>query len=201
MSFTLDRAALTEFARVHQRSILLVMRGASDYVGARCCLLNGVLSGLELGAQAVEKHLKAMLLFAVPETNVRAFNHKLPSLGKAVQEKGIANIMHCLPTIEKLQAHYQARYPDNPGQTLSASTGELEELDAVMNHFLDVMPIPKEVSLRSGVYALVTASSFRNMITPDEQWLLECNPMLQARVPALVEQTRQWLQYAYPPAT
>lgn len=198
MPFTLDRTTLMKFSRLNQAAMLLMHRGTSDYVGCRCCLLNGVFSGLELGAQAVEKHLKAMLLFAEPGSNARSFNHKLPLLVKAIHEKRIADLSGHLETIEKLQSHYQARYPDNPGKATSASTGELQSIDSLMGDILEGMPVPEEVMLRSGVYVRAIASSEGTIVFPDEKWLLVNNSSLAAKVPFLVHRNNEWLRHAYP---
>jgi hypothetical protein len=42
----------------------------NDYVACRCCLLNGLFPGLRLGAEAVEKYLKAFVLYAEPAHNL-----------------------------------------------------------------------------------------------------------------------------------
>lgn len=109
MSFQLDAAAVMQFSRTHKSAMLLMFRGTDDYVGARCCLLNGALAGLELAAQAVEKHLKAMLLFLQPAANVRAFSHRLPDLLREVCEGGLADLSAQAGAVEGLFAHYQAR--------------------------------------------------------------------------------------------
>lgn len=168
MTFTLNRTSLMEFSRSNKAAMLLMDQGTSDYVGCRCCLSNGVFSGLELGAQAVEKHLKAMLLFAKPGNNARSFNHKLPLLVSAVQAEGIADLSGHIETIKKLQGHYQSRYPDNTGKATSASTDELQIIDELMHDILDRMPVPEEVLLRSGVYTRAIASSEGRPVFPDE---------------------------------
>lgn len=192
MQFKLNKTTLMDFARINQLAMMMMHQATSDYVGCRCCLLNGVFSGFELGAQAVEKHLKAMLLFADPSSSVRNFSHKLPSLVKTVQDKGIADLSKHSATILKLEGYYQARYPDNPRSNTSSSTEELALIDVLIMEILEKMPIPSEVLLNSGVYARAIASSDRTVVFPDEKWLLSHNVILQAKAPFLVQQKREW---------
>jgi hypothetical protein len=192
MQFKLNKKRLMDFAGNNQLAMLMMHQATSDYVGCRCCLLNGVFSGFELGAQAVEKYLKAMLLFAHPSSNVRNFSHKLPSLVKNVQEKGIADLSKHSVTIQKLEGHYQARYPDNPRSITSSSTEELAMIDVLIMEILEKMPIPYEVLLNSGVYARAITSSDRTVVFPDEHWLLLHNIILQTRVPFLVQHKKEW---------
>lgn len=199
--FVLDHLGVMSFAYAHPRAMMLADRGASDYCGARCCLLNGVFSGLELGAQAVEKHLKAMLAFKDPNENPRKFEHNLLPFAQQVESRGIALLSPHFKTLERLQAHYQARYPDNPGQPSTASTAELVEVDVLMNHLLESMPIPREVSLRSGVFARAIGSAKSQVISAEEYWLVRENPILQAKIPQLTEEVLAWFASAHPPAT
>ncbi len=193
MQCKLNKATLMDFSRTNQLAMMMMHQATSDYVGCRCCLLNGVFSGFELGAQAVEKHLKAMLLFAHPNSNVRSFSHKLPSLVETVHEKAIADLSKHSVTIQKLEGHYQARYPDNPRANNSSSTEELALIDVLIMEILEKMPVPYEVLLNSGVYARAIASSDRRVVFPDEHWLLLQNVILQTRVPVLLQQKKEWL--------
>jgi HEPN domain-containing protein len=48
-----------------------------DYVAARCCISNAIFSGFAIAAQAVEKYLKAFLLY---EGEKRLGQHDLRAL-------------------------------------------------------------------------------------------------------------------------
>ena len=71
---------LMRFGNEHSRATLLLNVAAHDYAAARCLLFNGMFEGLVLGAQAIEKCLKAYLIFADPQRPVKALNHSLPKL-------------------------------------------------------------------------------------------------------------------------
>ena len=199
MQFTLDGDAVRDFSRANRDAMLMMYRGTDDYVGARCCLLNGVFSGLELGAQAFEKHVKAMLLFVNPNAKVKRIRHGLSELLSKIRDEKIADLSHHVDVVRALEAHYQARYPDNPGKGRSASTGELESIDVLMNDVLSAMPIPEEVMLRSGVFArVVAASEGSKALHSDGLWLLKGNLPLQKKLAVLVERNEAWLKYAHP---
>ena len=50
-----------EFNSTYQAAVGFIESATDDYVASRCCLLNGVFPGLRLGAEAVEKYLKAFV--------------------------------------------------------------------------------------------------------------------------------------------
>src|ERR1700722_14109372 len=107
--------ALREFSKAHSSATLLLLTATKDYAAARCLLQNGLLTGLVMGAQAIEKFLKAYLLFHDPRRKVRKLSHSLPEL---LREAGALlpnlSLMNFAPVAEKFDRHYATRYPDNP---------------------------------------------------------------------------------------
>jgi HEPN domain-containing protein len=54
----------------------LLKAAADDYAAARCLLLNGLVAGgLSMGAQAIEKFLKAYILLKSSARRVRGLSH------------------------------------------------------------------------------------------------------------------------------
>ncbi|MDO9095782.1 MAG: hypothetical protein Q7U99_24460 [Rubrivivax sp.] len=198
MEFTLDRAQRLAFAAANRRAMLLLHRAASDYLGARCCLLNGVLSGLELGSQAIEKHLKALLLFASPELNPKEFSHNIVRLSDRATRAGLVDLARHHETIQKFYGHFQSRYPDNPGGSTSASTGELAALDGLIIDLIEALPVPIEIRLSSGVYGRL-AFLTGNSAFPDAQLLLKRNPALLAKLPSIVNDRERLASLALQP--
>ncbi len=197
MSFTLDSGGMVEFCRTNQSAMLLQHQAAYDYAGCRCCLLNGLPVGLVLGSQAIEKLLKAVLLFAdatLTTAEIRTrFGHRLPKLAEAVQKTTDLDLTTHVSHITALDAHYLGRYPDNPGRSTSQSTSELAELDLLAVDLLVGLPIPEEVKLRSGVFSLALISSERGVVTSFEKWLLEKNEPLGRLMPNLRKRNKAWL--------
>jgi hypothetical protein len=150
-----------------------------------------------LGAQAIEKLLKAVLLFVDPTLTTATirtrFSHKLPKLAEAVQKTTDLDLTVHAAHISALDAHYLGRYPDNPGRSTSQSTSELAELDRLAVDLLVGLPVPEEVKLRSGVFASALVSSERGVVTSFEKWLLEKNEPLSRVMPNLRERNKEWL--------
>lgn len=197
MGLTIDSQGLAQFARANQAAMLFQAKAADDYVGSRCCILNGLpLVGLVFGAQAVEKFLKAFLLFDNPQLttkDLKKFRHKLPNLAKAVESTGRLTLSNHAAFIENLEAHYQTRYPDNPGQSKRASTAERAALDRLVMDVVVHMPAPEEVMLRSGIFAFVLFSGESGIVMPFEKWLLLKNEPLEALMPKLRKRHQEWL--------
>ncbi len=147
-----------EFARANQKAMLLLRTAAHDYAAARCLLLNGLFSGLPLGAEAIEKFLKATILFADPGKAVDKI-HDLPSL--LVQAECLLPILKPLSLgaiASEFFEYYKTRYPDNPNQPSHRSTGKFHELDTMVIGLNINLPCPRNVKMRSGFFAEVTNS-------------------------------------------
>ena len=71
---------LIEFNRTHRDAVEFVIAATDDYVACRCCLLNGLFPGLRLGAEALEKYLKAFVLYGDPSLDVQKHNHRIGDL-------------------------------------------------------------------------------------------------------------------------
>jgi hypothetical protein len=147
-----------DFARHYQSALQLLLSMASDYAAARCLLMNGHFPGLELGARAIEKALKAFLLLDNPARKVRSLNHSLPRLVNEVAAlHPHLNLLRFMPQLQRFGSHFQARYPDNPDGSKSMSTAELEPLDEVVIFLNENLPIPRNVQSVSGLYGMVAA--------------------------------------------
>ena len=184
-------AAMVEmdsYARRHSGATLLLLTAAHDYAAARCLLLNGLFGGLVLGAQAIEKLLKAYILFADPRREVKkAFRH---SLTKLLQETDKLYPHLCFseqaPLVQKFSGHYAARYPDDPAASKSMTTADLFELDEFVIFLNENLPCPRNVKYRSGLYALITFSlGLGNSVTQWEEWVKAANQPLAPLLPRI----------------
>src|ERR1700757_3722327 len=78
--------AMRQFCMANSQATALLNTAAHDYAAARCLLLNGLVSGgLAMGAQAIEKFLKAYILLKNPAADVRKLQHSLADLLNADQ--------------------------------------------------------------------------------------------------------------------
>jgi hypothetical protein len=173
-----------DFSRHYQRATGLLLSMAFDYAAARCLLMNGhIFGGLELGARAIEKTLKAFLLFDNPCRDVKRLSHALPRLLDEVAALHPSlDLQRFGPQVCRFERHFQARYPDNPNRSKSLSTAELAQLDEIVIFLNENLPIPHNVRSTSGLYGIVRASQLFRQNGP-QAWLTPQNqpltPLLQ----------------------
>jgi|GEM_PF-1920363 len=179
--------ALNDFAKKNSHATLLLHTAAGDYAAARCLLHNGLLTGLVLGAQAIEKFLKAFLLLHDPACNVKGVRH---SLTKLLQEADALSprlkLAGFAPLVEKFWKHYNTRYPDNANASTSMTSADLVELDAFVVFLNENLPCARNVLYRTGLYAEITFSlGYKSTVTPTEFWIKNGNQTLTPLLPRI----------------
>ena len=199
MVFTMTREDVHIFARKNQLAMLFLMVATDDYAGARCCISNSLLVGLVLGAQAVEKYLKAFILFKNPLENVKGKRHKISELAKTAST--------CCPSfslekyaefIKRLEQHYETRYPDNPNASENISSSEIDELDQLVIFINEQMELPLEVKYRSYFYAMVNSSMSHSVPYPIEVWIKTNNKALIPLLPSIESKYLAIKNHLYP---
>ncbi len=192
---------LKAYCEVNSKAILLLRTATSDYAGARCLMINGLGAGFSLGAQAIEKFLKASLLLADPSIKVRNLSHNLLEL-LTKSECHISEIaeLDLRPMAQRFERYYQTRYPDNPNQPQGMDTIELNELDRFVIGIYTCLPCPRNVRFRTGLYADITFSLNKNSpyMTHIERWIKERNTSLAAIWPDIEAQYPLVMQELYP---
>jgi len=192
--------AVTKFCREHSAATRLLLVATQDYAAARCLAQNLLLTGLVLGAQALEKYLKAYLLLNNPSRNVRTLSHSLPRLLREVD--GLAPhllLLRFMPLAERFNAHYLARYPDNPDASKTMTTADILELDELIILLNDNLPCPITVKYRTGLYAAITFSlnPVAN-VTPIEHWIKSGNRALGPLLPLIEQNYNAVMKELYP---
>lgn len=192
--------AMNDFAQKHSRATLLLLKAAHDYAEARCLLLNGLFGGLAIGAQTIEKLLKAYLLLHNPTRNVRGFLHSIESLLKEADSLyPQLTLSKYAPLTKRFAAHYATRYPDDPNASTSMSTAELSELDEFVIFLNENLPCPRNVKYKSGLYALITFSLSQGAtITSWEHWIKTGNQALDPLVARINSDWKAVLTELYP---
>jgi hypothetical protein len=175
------------FIEEHSRATQFLLVAAYDYAAARCLLFNFMFEGLVLGAQAIEKLLKAYLLFDDPKRTVKSLNHSLPKLlieaSASFPRLPLAQFM---PLSEKFWRHYQTRYPDNPNASTTRSTADVMELDKFVIFLNENLPCSRNVKYRTGLYALITFSlGYASTVTTWESWIKRDNSALAPLLPRI----------------
>jgi HEPN domain-containing protein len=190
---------ILEFSRQNKKAMLLLHTAANDYAAARCLLISGLFPGLSIGAQAIEKFLKAITLLASPSTKV-GWTHNLPNLLANVEQHVPAiYALDCAPVAQRFHEYYQTRYPDNPGQPSSMNTAEIDELDRTIVGLNLILPCPRNVRMRSGLFAAVTFSlNHLNNVTPTERWIKQRNLALDLHWSAIERDYFDAMREIYP---
>lgn len=199
MAYTMTKEAVETFARQNKLAMQFLMVATDEYAAARCCLFNGLLSGLVLGAQAVEKYLKAFILFRDSTKNVRKLSHKISSLANQASslDSSFSSSQYA-QLITKLEQHYNTRYPDNLDASKHMSSSEIDELDQFVIFINEKMGVPLEVKYRSGFYAQINSSLERSVLFPTERWIKENNKALIPLLPSIQSQYLAVRNHLYP---
>ena len=173
-------AEVKEYADKNNDATRLLDSAAKDYSAARCLLLNGHFPGLQIGAQAIEKTLKAILLFQEPRLEVRKLSHDLNKLlTEADRQFPKLGLLRFKPTTKRFRGHFQSRYPDNSDGIQTRGTGELVQLDELIIYLNENLPCPRNVKYRTGLYATITFSlGLGATVTSWEFWIKERNEVL-----------------------
>jgi HEPN domain-containing protein len=186
-----------EFSRKHKTAVPLYSEAADNYVAARCCLLNGLFTGLRLASEAVEKLLKAHILLLNPSENVKSFGHDIPRLAERLSELTGSPVSDSRQTLfARLKKHYDSRYPDNAVPFQTKSTGELREIDELVVELIEQTPLPEEVKFRTGLYVQLFITEEQPELaawwTPP-RWILSDNRALAPRLEGLRQRFREVL--------
>ena len=178
---------LLKFNGIHIEAVGFVIAATDDYVACRCCLLNGLFPGLRLGAEAVEKFLKAFLKSKDPYSKIK-YGHNIKSLARdASKLPGRFSTAQFDPLIARLETYYRFRYPDEPDFKPDASTAELADIDELVLHIYEGLPIPDVPKFHNyGLFSFIC----RPLVPPIDpylRWLVHNNLAVQ-RVKAVLLQ-------------
>jgi hypothetical protein len=192
--------AVMKFCKDHSAATRLLLVATQDYAASRCLAQNLLITSLILGAQALEKYLKAYLLLENPDRNVRTLSHSLPRLlGEVDRLAPQLSLLRFIPLAEKFNAHYLARYPDNPDASKTMTTADVLELDELIILLNENLPCPITVKYRTGLYAAITFSlnPVAN-VTPIERWIKSGNRALGPLLPRIEQNYNAVMKELYP---
>ena len=183
---------LQEFTTHHIKAVEFVIAATEDYAACRCCLLNGLFSGLYLGAEAVEKYLKAFLLYVDPTIDVRKeYSHGITKLAaKACSLKPGSDLSQFTKVIDRLEMHHNNRYPDHPKFKRDASTDELLAIDELVLLTVDSIPISEVPKFRNFGYFFIVCCPWEPRMNTLKDWLERQNLALQRARDSLEQRYR-----------
>ena len=179
---------LIEFNRTHHGAGEFIIVATDDYVACRCCLLNGLFPGLRLGAEALEKYLKAFVLYADPSLDIRKYNHRIRDLASVAS--GLEprfDAVQFRQVIDRLETHYRRRYPNVRDFGRDASTAELVGIDEVVLHVCEYLPIPEAPKFRNYGYFFFVFCPWTPVKDPHKKWLEQDNVALQRAKASLAQ--------------
>jgi len=167
-----------KYCAKNTRTLMFLYDADQDYVAARCCILNGLFPGFMLASQAVEKFLKALVVFEGKKVKNTHDPFKLKECLKEVKDYDLDRYDGLL---KKLSDHYKARYSDNKMdyKTNGASSEELDDLDDLWMFLKEKLPLPNEVKFRTNFFSdLFDESPYWK----DKFWIREKNGSLADRI-------------------
>jgi hypothetical protein len=180
-----------DFNRTHADAGEFVVAATDDYMACRCCLLNGLFPGFRLGAEAVEKYLKAFVLYGDPSLDIRKYNHRIKDLASVASSiEPHFNSTQFGHVIDRLETHYRHRYPNVPGFRRDASTAELIGIDEIVLYICDCLPVPELPKFRNYGYFFFVCCSWTPPLGPHKKWLEQENVALQRVKTSLVQRYR-----------
>src|ERR1035441_2141741 len=191
---------MNDFARTHKASTLLLMVATNDYAAARCRAENMLSRSLVMGAQALEKYLKAYLVMVNPSRNVRKLSHDITKLLQEVD--GLApnlSLSRFMPLAQKFNGHYRTRYPDDPRASTNMTTADIIELDELILCINENLPCPKTVKYRSGLFAAISFSvDHQGQVSPTEHWIKVQNRSLAPLLERIDQEQKEVLRQLSP---
>ena len=191
MALSLSRDGIDKFNTENIYGMEMFMGAVSDYIAARCCLLNGLFSGLYLGALSVEKVFKAILYI---ETNSKLKIHDLIGLKSELTKHKDYGLDRFDGYLKKLYSDYQARYHDNPDRSMSMNTKELDELDELWLYLVEMLPAPDEVKYNTAFFAFLFAAPGFGY----DFWLSKNNKALNMRFRGFAARYLEVFDHLYP---
>jgi hypothetical protein len=184
----MNGAELIEFNRANCEAGEFVIAATDDYAACRCCLLNGLFPGLRLGAEAIEKYLKAFVLYGDPSRKVKNYLHSIKDLASVASSlEPRFDAVQFGHVIDRLETHYRHRYPNVPDFKHDASTSELVGIDEIVLNISECLPIPEVPKFRNYGYFFFVCCSWTPSMDPYKKWLEQENVALQRVRASLLE--------------
>lgn len=184
-SYNFTRQEIAEFARTNQYAMMMFSHAGDDYVGARCLSLNVLLAaGCPLFAQAVEKFLKAFIFLSTGKRTAwkKGDLHNPFALKEELKQSHDYGLDKFDALLLRLYGHFQRRYFDNPDQSPSLSTSELDGFDELWMHLFDKVPMPEWVKYRAQFAVMVLDNDIPKSRPEYRHWAVVRNKALTARL-------------------
>jgi hypothetical protein len=175
----LDLATTDLWGRAHNDVATLWARGAAEYVGARCCAMNGAYASLLLATEVVERYLEITIrLDKSKQARSERTDGNVETMLVEVIRRGITEISEFQPIVAKLREIVDGRRPATLGGapfTREALTTYLEQIDELVFILLDRIDAPDEFKFSVAPYVTLFETS------RDAVWLKMQNQAFESR--------------------
>lgn len=188
---------IDEYFKEKKISIQFLNTATDDYIGARCCLLNGLItSGYVLSEQAIEKLLKSFILLLSPNEKLSR-KHILTPLMETLQEVSKIDLSRYANLFNVLTKAYPfLRYPTDPKNPhilesgiTSLSTAVIDEVDDLFIFLYMRIPLPDKVKCRVSLLSLLLISRHN----PSIEWFIQFNEAYKNNI-NYFSKTFEWWQ-------
>ena len=187
----MNTVELIEFNRINREAREFVSLATDDYVACRCCLMNGIFSGFRLASEAIEKYIKAFILYKEPPYPVKNYLHDIKKVASAATnlEPSFNPTQHFGDIIDQLELHYHLRYPRDTYPPYSASAAELAQIDELVLYLYESLPIPEVAKFRNDGYFFAVCCPWSPPIhfNPDKDWMQRQNVALDRVRSSLIQ--------------
>lgn len=169
-----------EFIQDNKQAVTFVNESCDDYICSRCLILNNLVGGQILASQALEKILKAFILFENPEVNVKKkYAHHITNIISDLPDKQINWIKsnNLSEIAQYLQDAYKCRY--ELGKTIDSwgnfyKNARLDKIDNIICGLNDQIDIP--IVAKSGIgFNLALKAGNATHTNAKRNWLLKDN--------------------------
>jgi len=188
---------IEKYFKENKRSIQFLNTATDDYIGARCCLLNGLItSGYVLSQQAIEKLLRSFIFLISRHEKLRR-DHDLLLLMDTLQRVSKIDLSRYANLFNVLTKAYPfLRYPENPKNPhilksgiTSLSTAVIDEVDDLFIFLYMQIPLPDKVKCGVSLLSLLLLSKQSSSI----EWFIRSNEAYKNNI-NYFSKTFEWWQ-------
>lgn len=191
-------------ANIPKAPALWLRYAVEDYASARCLLLNGLLGGLILAQQAVEKLLKAYLATAYPDRTkfVGKGQLTLGTLAGVSPSHDLIAYFECAKDkfpflaitpdqaelLRNLSYCFEGKYPDAATHLSSITTAWISDLDDLFFDWAIRLPMDDGARWRTGIYAQAWSVVLDGEADqPISRWIRLNNEAFQRALPTICQ--------------
>lgn len=121
---------------------------------------------------------------------LKVVNKLIVITGKLIRCHVVKKFVDIHTLLENLERHYETRYPENKRQSDFMFTGELDQIDELIIHLSESLPIPDEIKYGYLLYSKLFIGKENGLPPnkwPEEKWLLYQNYALEKKYKYIIQ--------------